>query len=156
MYFYTQNSTSPQHLFLHLKRCSEFFVVPLACRVNLVSYADKICQKAHRFECFDKHHLVGLLAVYVRLSDAYGYITNFSVVPEYSGRGIGTVMMEHCLEWAQVGGINRIELEVHSDALGAIRLYQRFGFEVVSAETAKVKTVAGLDVRLRWTNHSEA
>ncbi|HHY36025.1 MAG TPA: GNAT family N-acetyltransferase [Firmicutes bacterium] len=54
-----------------------------------------------------------------------------SVDPAYHGQGIGTVLMEACLEtarrwWSPL----RVELEVYPDNERAIALYQKFGFEV--------------------------
>ncbi|HPE68442.1 MAG TPA: GNAT family N-acetyltransferase [Thermotogota bacterium] len=50
---------------------------------------------------------------------------------EYQGKGIGTLLLQKIVEladrWYQV---HRIELQVFSDNTRAIRLYEKFGFEV--------------------------
>jgi ribosomal protein S18 acetylase RimI-like enzyme len=43
-------------------------------------------------------------------------------------RGIGRRMLEACLSLARNAGIEKVELEVFSDNLAAIRLYDSFGF----------------------------
>lgn len=54
-----------------------------------------------------------------------------SVHDEWQGRGVGTALMaaaiDLCDSWLQV---RRIELEVYVDNPAALRLYERFGFEV--------------------------
>lgn len=53
-----------------------------------------------------------------------------SVVPACQGRGIGSRLIEEGLKWARGHGFVRVELSVDKDNVGAIRLYERFGFVV--------------------------
>jgi RimJ/RimL family protein N-acetyltransferase len=52
-----------------------------------------------------------------------------AVVEDWRGRGVGTALMEACVEWAREHGIHKLALQVwpHNDA--AIHLYENFGFE---------------------------
>jgi len=52
-----------------------------------------------------------------------------AVVEDWRGRGVGSALMEACVEWAQEHGIHKLALQVwpHNDA--ALRLYEKFGFE---------------------------
>jgi RimJ/RimL family protein N-acetyltransferase len=53
-----------------------------------------------------------------------------SLLPEWRGKGIGTELMHHLIDWAkQTGTIKRIELEVFAYNEKAIRIYERLGFE---------------------------
>lgn len=59
-----------------------------------------------------------------------------SVDPAYHGQGIGTALMEACLEtarrwWSPL----RMELEVYPDNERAVALYRKFGFEVEGRKT---------------------
>jgi len=59
-----------------------------------------------------------------------------TVDPAYHGRGVGTALMEACLEtalrwWSPL----RIELEVYPDNERALALYRKFGFEVEGSKT---------------------
>lgn len=53
-----------------------------------------------------------------------------SVLKEYWGQGLATMLMIELLEWVEhYSDIVRLELDVVSDNERAIQLYQRFGFE---------------------------
>jgi GNAT superfamily N-acetyltransferase len=52
------------------------------------------------------------------------------------GQGIGRRMLDACLSLARSTGIEKVELEVFSDNLAAVRLYETFGF---SHEGLKVR-----------------
>jgi ribosomal protein S18 acetylase RimI-like enzyme len=47
---------------------------------------------------------------------------------EWRRQGIGHRMLGACLTLARKAGIEKVELEVFSDNLGAVRLYNSFGF----------------------------
>ena len=52
------------------------------------------------------------------------------LLPAYRGQGLGARLLDDSLERAKLAGITRVELEVREDNLPALRLYERFGFEV--------------------------
>jgi putative acetyltransferase len=55
-------------------------------------------------------------------------LTKMAVTQRIQARGIGTVLMQHCiLEFAHLGG-KQLYLESHSSLAPAIKLYERFGF----------------------------
>jgi ribosomal protein S18 acetylase RimI-like enzyme len=51
-----------------------------------------------------------------------------AVRSEWRRRGIGRQLLDACLALAKKAGIEKVELEVFSDNLGAIRLYESVGF----------------------------
>jgi ribosomal protein S18 acetylase RimI-like enzyme len=50
------------------------------------------------------------------------------VLPPARGRGIGAMLMQSAIEKAWSRGLERIELTVRADNIGASLLYERFGF----------------------------
>lgn len=52
-----------------------------------------------------------------------------AVAEGWRGRGVGTALMQSCVDWARERGVHKLALQVwpHNDA--AIRLYEKFGFE---------------------------
>ena len=56
---------------------------------------------------------------------------SITVIKEYWGQGVGSRLMEMLIEFAKKKGLASIYLEVRSDNLRAIRLYQKYGFEKI-------------------------
>ena len=52
-----------------------------------------------------------------------------SVLKEFWGRGVGSMLMDAAIQTAQSAGYRQLELEAAADNDRAIRLYERFGFE---------------------------
>jgi RimJ/RimL family protein N-acetyltransferase len=52
------------------------------------------------------------------------------VLKEYWGYGIGKKFLEECIHWADANGIKKISLNVLETNEKAVRLYQKYGFEV--------------------------
>lgn len=52
-----------------------------------------------------------------------------SVLKEFWGRGVGSMLMDAALNTAASAGYRQVELEVCADNERAIRLYKKFGFE---------------------------
>ncbi len=58
-----------------------------------------------------------------------GQITNIAVLPEYRRCGVASLLLEKILE--ECTGLCRIVLEVRKSNIGAISLYEKFGFKNV-------------------------
>lgn len=52
-----------------------------------------------------------------------------SVLKDYWGRGVGSMLMDAAIQTAESVGYGQIELQTAADNERAIRLYQKFGFE---------------------------
>jgi ribosomal protein S18 acetylase RimI-like enzyme len=55
---------------------------------------------------------------------------------EWRRQGIGRRMLDACLSPARIAGIEKVELDVYADNVGAVGLYESFGF---SQEGLKVR-----------------
>ena len=64
-----------------------------------------------------------------RRSRATAYVV-IGVRAQAAGRGIGTSLLRHALDWAAAHGLHRVELTVMAHNTRAIRLYERMGFSV--------------------------
>jgi len=53
-----------------------------------------------------------------------------SVRKDFNDLGLGSLMMEYIIETAKHMGKNKLELEVRSDNLSAIHLYEKYEFEL--------------------------
>ena len=58
-----------------------------------------------------------------------GAIQNIGIVPESRGMGLGSVLVYHALVGFRKIGLKFATLEVTANNVGAIRLYERLGFE---------------------------
>lgn len=68
------------------------------------------------------------------------------VAPEMHGRGVGRLTMVHLLKEAQRLALTEVRLEVKAENTSAVRLYERFGFQVTGEvpEEAKLKMTAAV------------
>ncbi|MFM7845292.1 MAG: GNAT family N-acetyltransferase [Planctomycetota bacterium] len=63
--------------------------------------------------------------------EGLGSIQNVGVVPQHRGRGLGTQLLQQALTGFRDVGLRYAFLEVTAQNVGAVRLYQRFGFRKV-------------------------
>jgi len=123
------NKATEAEITNHFLHCDADFVPPLSGRVEISSYAHKIAGKATRFEAWADGELVGLVAVYCNDSERRAaYTTSVSVLRGWQDRGIASQLMERCVGHVKGLGFERIELEVDSENVGAVRLYEKTGF----------------------------
>lgn len=123
------NRAGVAELTAHLSRCDAAFVPPLSGRVAIDAYAQKMMDKAMRFEAWHAGELVGLVATYCNDPEKRtAFITSVSVLPSWQGRGIAAKLMAHCIDHVRGQGFGYIELEVDQRNLAAVTLYEKYGF----------------------------
>lgn len=59
-----------------------------------------------------------------------GAIQNLGITPSHRDQGLGTILLLNAVEGFRAAGLNRVHLEVTAENEGAIRLYQRMGFQI--------------------------
>ncbi|MEH6941054.1 GNAT family N-acetyltransferase [Bacillus sp. JJ722] len=53
------------------------------------------------------------------------------VQKDYQGKGVGSQIIQQLIDWTKSNGITtRIQLDTRCDNVGAVELYQKFGFEI--------------------------
>ena len=117
-----------KHVQQHLITCSNTFVPSLDSYVNVNEYSKKIFEQAILFTKFDGDKLVGLVAAYDNPTEQFGWITNVSIDPEYSGKGIATELLNRCYKYFETKKYFSIFLEVFVNNDKAIKLYIKQGF----------------------------
>lgn len=75
-------------------------------------------------------------------SDGWGAIQNLGIDPAHRGRGLGSLLLGKAAEGFQKIGLERMHLEVTTENTGAVRLYERLGFQR-SSIVYKAAEVAG-------------
>jgi len=113
----------------HLQVCDTAFTPPLSKRVEIKEYAQKIDEKAERFEAWLGGELIALVAAYCNNSEGkIAYITSASVLPQWQGQSIASKLLTNVVEYARHLDFERIELEVDSKNYSAVSLYKKHGF----------------------------
>lgn len=126
---YNINTATSDDIDIHLTACNDNFIPALSEKVDIADYALKLSKHAVNFEAWDGGVLAGLIAAYFNdTENGLGYITNVSTVGGYSGRGIASNLLKRCIAYGQEQQFESIALEVNKQSLGAISLYQKFGF----------------------------
>lgn len=126
----------------HLKHCDAGFTTPLSVRVDIDAYAQKLSDKAIRFEAWCAGVLVGLVAAYCNdTTKRVAFVTSVSVTPVLQGKGLATRLLAYCLEYVNSEGYAVIELEVDKYNHAAIALYQKHGF-ATTKDSASMLTMS--------------
>jgi ribosomal protein S18 acetylase RimI-like enzyme len=129
---FREGTASEEDIRAHFERCDMDFAPNLSLKVNVEEYSRKIKALAKTFEAWSGAELVGLVAAYMNDSVArIGFITSVSVAKEYTGHGIASTLLEHCLKKLRQEGMKAVRLEVNLESGEAIRLYTDFGFSEV-------------------------
>jgi len=61
------------------------------------------------------------------------------LLPEARGLGVGRMLMERCLETARLNGFGQVYLETLPELKQAVKVYEKFGFEFLSAPLGNSK-----------------
>jgi len=133
------NACTEKDIRSHLSRCNHQFNPPLSDRVDIGEYSKKLRLNALTFEAWNNESLVGMVAAYIDTRDHSCFITNTSVLAEFSGRGVAARLLAACLEHAHAANIETVSLEVSKDSQPAICLYRKFGFQVVEHQEGFLK-----------------
>lgn len=59
-----------------------------------------------------------------------GYVFVIAVAQKERGKGLGYILLSECLEWFGQNNVSKADLDVETDNLGALKLYERCGFKV--------------------------
>lgn len=90
--------------------------------------------------------IVGMMNFGVGMRNRIAHWGSFgmSLLPEFTGRGIGRIMLETLLDWAAAHPrVETVRLQVHARNTNAIALYHSCGFTDEGRESRGVKFVDG-------------
>lgn len=90
---------------------------------------------------FDNNKIVGYLNYYLMYDRIE--IANFNVLDPYQNRHIGTKLLEYLINKYH-GKVENITLEVRSDNIKAIMLYEKMGFRKKTLRKGYYKTIDGI------------
>ncbi|MDR2834382.1 MAG: GNAT family N-acetyltransferase [Streptococcaceae bacterium] len=81
---------------------------------------------------FDGEKIIGSISVHANSQHRIKHIgeIGISILKEYWGLGLGSILLEEAIYWAKESGIiRRLELTVQKRNQKAIHLYEKFGFQ---------------------------
>jgi ribosomal protein S18 acetylase RimI-like enzyme len=135
---YRVDTSSYKEILRHFNEADSSFIPPLSNSVSLKEYALKLSNKSTRYECWHKKKLVGLVAVYFNNEENSGYITNVSILEEFSGMKIASSLLKSILIFSKDKGLLKINLHVHQDNMRAIKFYESMGFKSILLNESKI------------------
>ena len=136
---YKINQSQKNDIHAHLIDCVNLFIPPLNLKTDIENYAEKIYEKADKFEAWNDDRLIGLIAIYCNnFEDREAYITNVSVVEAFSDMGIASKLLSTCIKHVEGINFKRIALKVNKNNKKARSLYKKFGFVEVGSEDENI------------------
>lgn len=126
---YREQTASREDIQTHLAACDGQFSPKLSSRVNLQDYSCKLFEQACTFEAWHEQSLAGLVAAYFQDPvDRLGFISNVSVLRNFSGEGLASRLIDRCTDKARKLGLRALRLEVAPANYSAIHIYRKFNF----------------------------
>jgi 2-polyprenyl-3-methyl-5-hydroxy-6-metoxy-1,4-benzoquinol methylase len=126
---YTLNKSKDWEILNHLNECSSSFVPELSSYVDIKEYSKKIYEKSNRIEAYLGENLIGLISIYINPQDSF--ITNFSICPEFQGKGLSESILKKCIDHIEKLGNKNLYLEVKARNNKAISFYKKNKFKIV-------------------------
>ena len=142
---YSHNESTKDEIRGHLEIMSPYFQPPLAGRCSITDYSLKLFTYAQREEAYCNDSLIGLVAYYIDGKTAY--VSNVSVLPEYSRKNIGSTLLTKMESFLTKSGISIVSMEIADNEL-MIAFYRKNGFDLDrQLENGKRRMVKYLNVR---------
>lgn len=149
---YREQTATREDIREHLLACDNQFFPKLSSRVDLRDYSSKLFEQSHTFEAWHEQSLVGLVAAYLQHpTDRSGFISNVSVLQDFSSKGLASSLMNRCIEKARMLELLGLRLEVASTNSPAIYLYRKFKF----VECTRTSTDLTMQLTLAGTEDNE-
>lgn len=85
--------------------------------------------------------IVGMATVYAIDNNRQSHVGEIgvSIVEEYWGYGIGSILTEELIEFARHSDLKVLTLEVVTENKRAIQLYEKYGFKIVGTLTKRLR-----------------
>nr|WP_307189256.1 GNAT family N-acetyltransferase [Massilia sp. UBA6681] len=94
--------------------------------------------------------LAGLLWAKVDAQDAARVnLFQMWVAPQWRGRGVAAALLDEALGWARARGTRIVHLGVNSENAGALRLYERAGFQPIGEPYLMREGAAHMEQEMR-------
>lgn len=78
----------------------------------------------------DDERVIGFYGIWLVLDECH--IMNIAILKKERSKGNGSIMLEDLIRIARENGAKEISLEVSTKNLNAIKLYEKYGFKIIS------------------------
>lgn len=99
-----------------------------------------------------KNRVIAYGGMWLIIDEAH--ITNIAVHPEFRRKGVGEILLQCLIKEAEKKGIYNLTLEVRPSNLGAIRLYEKYDFEVLGRRKGYYQDTKE-DAFIMWRNKNK-
>lgn len=99
---------------------------------DLSTYTEKLFLNANIICVTNNKEIIGFVAFYSNDEiDKIGYITLIAVLPNYTGKGFGKMLLNKCIEKCKQNNMKKLKLEVNKNNYNAIKFYKKNGFKAI-------------------------
>ena len=126
-----ENKPTLKQLETFLKEVDASFPVPLSQKQELGAFAKKLFEKGTLCAILEEGRILSLAAGYTRdVVNEMGYISVVATLREAYGRGLASQLVTAFLDQARACGLKAVHLYTAASNAGALRMYQKIGFEI--------------------------
>ena len=137
MYEVTRKNLEEEEVLTLLYSLDSSFASQLQEKVNLEEYSRKLSANAFFEVARLENIIVGVIAFYINVETSNLYVPYVCVHSAYRHKGIADMLMTDLCHYADSRNVE-ISLEVRKCNRGAIRLYEKFGFQTVGDNGIKL------------------
>lgn len=117
--------------------------IPILCTIDEACFPKKDTKPSDRFQqllddrtyelmmVFQNHHPIG--KAHLRWETHGATLSDIAIVPALQGKGLGTALITHCINYALSEGKPHLSLDVETHNQRALNLYTRLGFLIQNA-----------------------
>lgn len=112
-----------------IENCDYVFPIGILKRTNSSEIITKIINNAIFLGAYENHQICGYCAFYANdFATKTAYVTMIGVLPEFQGKGVGSKLIDNCIEKCKLLNMEKIRLEVLNSNEKAITFYKIKGF----------------------------
>lgn len=115
-----------------MKDMDKYFIPPLATRINLDEYIDKIFNNATKFTYFEGDRLIAIGINYVNKAPDETFGTYLVVDPEFESYGLGLDIALKALKYAEKFGTASFRVKIRNSNKMLNKFYLKQGFKIVN------------------------
>lgn len=133
-----------------IRDMDKFFKPSIAARTDLNQYVQKLKANGVVLGTIDSDQgVTSLVGFYANDPvSRTAFITYVAVNPELQGKQVGKTLVKQAMTLAALKGMKAIKVSTWAENLGALKVYQRLGFNEIKRQSAKERATVILEAKL--------